>query len=153
MELVRKLLVLIEEQDVNSNELKLPNDIDRNVVVYHLRLLEQAGFTENKIQYASNSPLWIYSSLTWDGHEFLDAIRNDTVWNKVKKTVAEKGGSIPFEVMKALAIKTATAVFLGSFKSTRMGAFIFFFSLNYLIESKAILKQIRLHKCTWYREV
>ncbi|MFU2029133.1 MULTISPECIES: DUF2513 domain-containing protein [Bacillus] len=113
MELVRKLLVLIEEQDVNSNELKLPNDIDRNVAVYHLRLLEQAGFTENKIQYASNSPLWIYSSLTWDGHEFLDAIRNDTVWNKVKKTVAEKGGSIPFEVMKALAIKTETAVFLG----------------------------------------
>ncbi|EOV9525803.1 DUF2513 domain-containing protein [Bacillus cytotoxicus] len=27
---------------------------------------------------------WIYSSLTWEGHEFLDAIKNDTVWNNVK---------------------------------------------------------------------
>lgn len=113
MELVRKLLVLIEEQDVNNKELKLPNDIDRNVAVYHLRLLQQAGFTENDIQYADNSPLWIYSSLTWDGHEFLDAIRNDTVWNKVKKTVAEKGGSIPFDVLKAVAVAYSKQLFLG----------------------------------------
>ncbi|MGH0418786.1 MULTISPECIES: DUF2513 domain-containing protein [Bacillus cereus group] len=26
----------------------------------------------------------MYSSLTWEGHEFLDAIKNDTVWNNVK---------------------------------------------------------------------
>ncbi|MGH0852572.1 DUF2513 domain-containing protein [Bacillus cytotoxicus] len=26
----------------------------------------------------------MYSSLTWEGHEFLNAIKNDTVWNNVK---------------------------------------------------------------------
>ncbi|MRB42533.1 DUF2513 domain-containing protein [Bacillus cereus] len=113
MELVRKLLVLIEEQDDNSKELNIPSEIDRKVAVYHLNLLEQAGFTENKIFYADNAPMWIHSTLTWDGHEFLDAIKNDTVWKKLKQTIAEKGGNIPFEIMKALAIKTATTVFLG----------------------------------------
>ena len=44
-------------------------------------------------------------------HEFLDAIRNDTVWNKVKATVKEKGGAIPFEVLKLLAIQAAKSVF------------------------------------------
>ncbi|MGH0678668.1 DUF2513 domain-containing protein [Bacillus luti] len=113
MELVRKLLVLVEEQDDNSKELKIPSDIDRKTAVYHLNLLEQAGFTENKIFYADSSPMWIHSTLTWDGHEFLDAIKNDTVWNKLKQTIAEKGGNIPFEVMKGLAVKIATTVFLG----------------------------------------
>ncbi|MDM5193041.1 DUF2513 domain-containing protein [Bacillus hominis] len=112
-DLIRRLLVLIEEQDINSYVLEIPDDIDVNVAVYHLRLLEQAGFTENSIQYGGNTAECISSSLTWDGHEFLEAIRNDTVWNKLKQTIAEKGGNIPFEVMKALAIKTATTVFLG----------------------------------------
>ncbi|PHB24766.1 hypothetical protein COE80_17200 [Bacillus pseudomycoides] len=113
MELVRKLLLLIEEQVDNRKELKIPPEIDREVAAYHLKILDQAGFTESNIQYGDDSPMWIYSSLTWDGHEFLDAIKNDTVWSKVKKTIAEKGGNIPFEVVKALAITVSKGIFLG----------------------------------------
>ena len=51
------------------------------------------------------------SSLTWQGHEFLDAIRNDTIWNKTKNVVAERGGAIPFELIKELAIKLARTAF------------------------------------------
>ena len=103
MDLIRDLLLLIEEQDKDSSELKLPLEMDRTVVVYHLDLMEQAGFTKNNIHYADNKPLWIYSKLTWDGHDFLDSIRNDTVWNKTKETIRTKGleiGQLSFGVLK-----------------------------------------------------
>jgi hypothetical protein len=38
---------------------------------------------------------WRATSLTWQGHEFLDSVRRDTVWQKVKLFVAEKGGLRP----------------------------------------------------------
>ena len=43
----------------------------------------------------------------WEGYEFLDKIRNDTVWGKIRAKIQEKGGSIPFDVMSALALKYA----------------------------------------------
>lgn len=113
MEIARKLLLLIEEQDDDSKELIIPQDIDRKVAVYHLNLLDQAGFTDSTIRYADNSPMWIYSSITWDGHEFLDAVKNETIWNKIKTNVAEKGGSIPFDVLKLLAVDYAKKLFIG----------------------------------------
>ncbi|GKU82915.1 DUF2513 domain-containing protein [Niallia sp. NCCP-28] len=106
MELVRDLLFLIESQDSDHNELKIPSEIDREVAVYHLNIMEQAGFTDNTIQYADNKPMWIYSSLTWDGHDFLDSIKNDTVWNKIKSGVKSKGlelGQLSFSVLKEYA--------------------------------------------------
>lgn len=102
MELIRKLLFLIEEHDDPHKELKIPSDIDKQFAVYHLKLLEQAGYTENNIKYADNQPLWIYSSLTWDGHEFLDSVKNDTVWEKVKEGIKSKGlelGQVSFSVL------------------------------------------------------
>lgn len=112
MDLIRELLILIENQEDDSRELKLPTSIDRSFAVYQLRLLEQAGYTKNNIHYADNKPMWIYSSLTWDGQEFLGAIKNETVWRKVKQTLVEKGGSIPMEVLKSLAIKISEGLFL-----------------------------------------
>jgi len=113
LNLVKRLLLLIEEMESESDELKIPSDIDHDVAVYHLKIMEQAGFIENNIKYADNEPIWIYSSLTWDGHEFLDAIRNDKVWTKVKNVAAEKGGTIPFEVLKSLAIDLTKKFFMG----------------------------------------
>lgn len=54
------------------------------------------------------------SSLTWNGHEFLDNVRNDTVWAKLKRAVAEKGGAVSFDVLKALALSYAKAHVFGS---------------------------------------
>ena len=47
------------------------------------------------------------------GHDFLDAIRNQTVWKRLLKTVAEKGDRIPFSVLCALAKQYAKDLFLG----------------------------------------
>jgi len=65
MELIRELLIIIESQEDDRKELILPSTMDRNKVVYHLKILEQANYVTNKIHYADNLPMWIYSSITW----------------------------------------------------------------------------------------
>jgi len=40
--------------------------------------------------------------LTWHGHELLDTIRHNGVWNKVKAKAGEKGLDLTFEVVKSL---------------------------------------------------
>lgn len=41
-------------------------------------------------------------ALTWEGHEFLDAARSDTVWVKATSTIGQQVGSAGIEVLKAL---------------------------------------------------
>jgi hypothetical protein len=43
--------------------------------------------------------------LTWDGHEFLDSIRDDSVWSAVKKRLAPIGGSVSIGVLRAVAVE------------------------------------------------
>ncbi|MDR4887895.1 DUF2513 domain-containing protein [Fredinandcohnia sp. QZ13] len=105
MDLVRDLLFIIEKND-DSRELPIPKEWDREVVAYHLKILDQAGFIENHTKWAGNQPMWIIASLTWDGHEFLDSIKNNTIWSKTIEGIKDKGfelSSVPLEVMKEYA--------------------------------------------------
>ena len=43
--------------------------------------------------------------LTWNGHEFLDKIRADITWNKIKNYSKEKGVALSFSVVTALTKK------------------------------------------------
>jgi hypothetical protein len=38
--------------------------------------------------------------LTWEGHEFLDAARDDTRWKRAWTIVREKAGSVTVDVLK-----------------------------------------------------
>ena len=110
MELVRRILLLIEEQE--DDVFNIPEDVDLNVVKYHLNLLKNKGYINVSIFYADNIPYFINNcSLTWEGHEFLDSIRNDTVWNKVMDTLKQQGGSITLEIIKSLAVKISESFF------------------------------------------
>jgi Hypothetical protein (DUF2513) len=105
MELVRDLLLVIEQND-DRRELEIPKDWDREVVAYHLKILDQAGYVKNNTKWADNKPMWLIASLTWEGHEFLDAIKSDNVWEKTKDGVKKKGlelGNIPLDVLKEFA--------------------------------------------------
>jgi hypothetical protein len=42
--------------------------------------------------------------LTWDGHEFLDLVRDESRWQKVVGSMA-KGGSVPFGICKAVLLE------------------------------------------------
>ena len=41
-------------------------------------------------------------NLTWEGHEFAEAARDETRWEKAMGIVTEKGGAITIDVLKNL---------------------------------------------------
>jgi predicted transcriptional regulator len=113
MDLVRQILLKLEEQNENR-AVRLENELegfDHDSIIYHIMILSEANFINAIDASGARRPYYIAKSLTWQGHEFLDAIRNDTVWNQVKDEVKEKGGSIPFDLLKALALQVAAKYF------------------------------------------
>ena len=113
--LIRAILLTVEETDerqglLNPSFQRDGENIPANEVTYHIGLLNERGL----IKAVKLDSGWLIEALTWEGHEFLDAAKNEGVWKRVQKTVNEKGGSLPFDVVKALAIQFAReAVGLG----------------------------------------
>jgi hypothetical protein len=110
MDLVRHILLEVERADPGRHgwpKIDLAG-YRPEVVGAHIGLLGQAGLLEVADARTQQSPnSWIPKRLTWAGHDFLDAIRNETVMAGVKAKAKEFGGSLPFEVMKELAMSIA----------------------------------------------
>jgi hypothetical protein len=107
-ELIRRILSKLEEQETARGEL-MPDAIagyDEELTAYHFMLLDQAGLIEARgLPAAGPKPRpYVAMALTWEGHELLDHIRSETVWNGVKRTAREKGLELSFEVVKQAAI-------------------------------------------------
>jgi len=114
LNLSREIMLLIENNNDDRNEPDFPSEWSREVIVYHVKILEQAGYVKSKVFWADNKPIMITSSLTWEGHEFLDSIKNDNIWNKTKDGIKEKGlelGSVPLSVVKDFALMQMKSLF------------------------------------------
>ncbi len=82
-------------------------------ITYHVKLLHNASLIEIFDRSSLDGHQCYPTGLTWAGHEFLDATRKDTVWQKLKSTALEKTGGLSFEVLKQLATKLAVDIALG----------------------------------------
>ena len=112
MELVRTILLAVEENGPPRGFFQLElRGYDPETVSHHVLLFGDAGLLEIHDRKLRNHFEVMPKRLTWAGHEFLDAARNDTIWNKAKELVKEKGGAVPFEVLKDLLLKLASSVF------------------------------------------
>ncbi|OLF59651.1 hypothetical protein BTN33_07600 [Aeromonas veronii] len=116
-ETVREILTKIEAMDSSKNYLSLRDfDTDTSEEKYrisgHMKLLMDKGLVEGTINSRVGIPVNDFSAraLTWEGHEFLDTIRSDTVWNKTKETFADKGLDMTFETIKAVAAAAMTSM-------------------------------------------
>lgn len=101
---VRELLTDIEgEVDTfkkhNNTELE-------EKYVQHVRMLEQAGFIKGLIAKKAIGGQWTFTQndphLTWDGHDLLNTLRSQTVWEKIKERSKETGIDLTTDSIKAL---------------------------------------------------
>lgn len=114
MDLCREILRQVEASpDTASVPVKVEGR-SAEELSYHVKLLAEAGLIEaasaeeefveekpsggirKKIQ-----PVYSPVSLTWQGHEFLDASRDDTVWKKAKERLAGTAGALTFDLVVA----------------------------------------------------
>lgn len=104
-ELIRKIMIAIEEApfDVHISSFSI-DGYDPEFVGYHLKLLSDARLIDS-INSSSDEMRYEYyvQELTLTGHEFLDNIRSDTNWNKIKKIVKDKGLELTFDTVKSAA--------------------------------------------------
>lgn len=114
MDLVREILLKIEKQHVSTviYNLKIEG-CSPETVAYHCKILHEAGLiSAYKAQYASDE-LYSFSigSLTWGGNDYLDKVRDNSIWTKTKEIITKKGLPLVFDTIKIIstAFITATA--------------------------------------------
>lgn len=104
LELCRQVLLKVEESSVTQGwiegfEIEGVND---EVLSEHVRLLDEAGLIDAQDLSSMSSFCWMPKRLTYQGHEFLDAVRNDTVWMKAKEKVISSTGTLTLEALKSV---------------------------------------------------
>jgi hypothetical protein len=102
-ELVRHLLKTVEESPAGQMVTSWSHpDFDEATIAGHLALLVEEGFFEGKVsgQIGNSIPRVFVMRLTWKGHDFLDASRNDTVWAKAKSQILGNGLPWTMEILK-----------------------------------------------------
>lgn len=108
-DLIRQILLSVEA--ANADDKISDNDIDGCTPEnfhHNAILLQEAGLVHALV--LPNLQTTLIESLTWEGHEFLDSIRNDTTWNKIKNTAKEKSIELSFASIKAIESHFLSAI-------------------------------------------
>jgi len=101
MELVRLILQAIEGSEDAGTKMMERSIEERG---YHISLLVDAGLLIAKVHTDGDKPIgYFISRMTWAGHDFLDSMRDDTIWKKAKEHVIIPGASWTFDILKEWA--------------------------------------------------
>lgn len=119
LDLIRTILLRLESMDVAAghyvpvgpNELKI-DGYSGEQVAYHIQLLKSGGFIRELGSKPSRYGL-NYSGLSWEGHEFLDSVRDDKVWRDTRNAVNAIGG-FTFRLVTDVAREVLTAKLKGA---------------------------------------
>jgi len=104
IELIR-MVMLAAEESKDPYELVDPKFEGHNEteISYHIALLDDAGLLHGQDRSAIGVFRWSAGALTWAGHEFVEAVRDDSVWKEARAITAKSGDGTVFEILnKAL---------------------------------------------------
>lgn len=121
MDLVRKFLIVVEDAKEplrfgDFRDSPGAKGFSEDEILYHLRLMQAHGLLDAVIEESDDGMCvaCLVYGLTWDGQDFLDALRDDSVWEKTKRAVRESVGSTTFEVVKCVAVEASKRMALGA---------------------------------------
>lgn len=105
MDLIR--LVLMDAEEKDSVDLSA---YSHKEIVYHKYLIIDAKLAHGDASRATDDEgnpevyhAWV-SVPTWEGHEFLDAARSESVWKDATGKIAKTGATVSFDVLKAVLV-------------------------------------------------
>jgi hypothetical protein len=101
MELIRGMLLQLEGEEPKPELTKWTEEQK----AYHAALLVEAGLANGSAienYYQKERRAVELHRLTWVGHEFLDAARDDTRWKKALGIIAKAGGSVTLPILKQM---------------------------------------------------
>jgi hypothetical protein len=108
MDLVRELLLKISDAPEHPNFADIipghkEGTPEYELAAYHMHMLtEEAGLVHGIDVCSQDGDDWLELRLTWQGNNFLENIRDQTVWEKTKAG-AQKLGGASWDVIVELA--------------------------------------------------
>lgn len=122
---VRSTLLFIEDNAEFGSFLRLEDFLespklkkyDQNEIKYTLGKLAETDFAHLKVQWQNNTI--IYAScgmLTWNGHKFVDTIRDPHVWSTTK-AVTHKIASVSISMIENISSQVITNLINDQMKS------------------------------------
>jgi len=68
---------------------------------HHAYLMIQGGLIEGTVRQGTRDPLPLAapSSITWAGHDFLEAVKDPSLWDKARINVIKPAGGVAFSVL------------------------------------------------------
>lgn len=114
LDLVRDILITVEGADQPVDDTVLCRD-GRTLaeVAFHVELLRERGLANGSVRYdgLAGFPVSVeVSGLTWEGYDYLDAIRSNKVWKKAKDAIADSVGDTSLSVVKQACTMVATGM-------------------------------------------
>jgi hypothetical protein len=105
LDLVRQLMLTIEGMPVGPPVQYRMGEVEDLVLLSHLEMLLEAGLVKGKISRSQGArgDVIAIAGLTWEGHEWLESVRAQGVWNETKRVLLEDGGALTYELAKAVA--------------------------------------------------
>ena len=122
LELIRTILLEVEKRARPGRlvDVEISGHAPEEIA-YHVGLLHEAGYVEAAAPYRAHGSgrserparsladaTRLVRSLTWKGHEFLDATRTETVWRQVLARLKDRGA--PFDVVGKLAAQIGASM-------------------------------------------
>lgn len=106
MDLLRNILFYVEDNYVaGGSAIQIGIDGYTQGEIYeHCLLAYEAGLIQKPIDVStSNQKQCLVNNLTNSGFDYLDAIREDTIWNRTKQTIKEKGLPLIIDTIKTVS--------------------------------------------------
>ena len=103
---VRDVMLFLEdnltyEEYLYTKKIKL-NKYKTDDILYTLDKLSEAGFITTTGKTMDDDNFYV-TSITYNGHQFLDNIRDNTIWKKSLKKVSNFVGSASIEIISSVA--------------------------------------------------
>jgi len=107
LDLVRQLMLQIEALPAAPPVQYRMSEIEDPVLLAHLEMLIEAGLVNGRISRSQGArgDVISVSGLSWQGHEWIDMVRSQSLWNEVKSAVLDAGGVLTFDLTRAMAAK------------------------------------------------
>lgn len=120
MDLVRNILFTLEAKEHTGATIGLQIEgYTGENIAYHCKMMKENGLIDfYSEQRTGNGQLYCFTvgDLSWDGQDFLDKIRQDTVWNKTKAVIHDKGLPMVIDVVKDVSSAVIQSMVQGAVK-------------------------------------
>lgn len=113
MDLVRRIMLTTEKADSPIGDGVLIRCCeDMGKLAFHVELMRSHGLVHAGVERDGfGEPFSVeITGLTWDGYDYLDAIRSPKVWNQAKEAISKTVGDTSLSVVKDVCVSLAASL-------------------------------------------